>query len=168
VPQDGGIGECSSAFTPSISLTPWQPAPPRNLSVAEALQQLEREMSGVWRGSARPPAAWSPPLYEVEIRFGEGHYSARCTSHSERCCLAFYYGSDRDFPEKQFRLLTMDSSERVSGEIDIMFEFGGQPDPPGWQGILQKVETDATRNRLRFEFKTSKGYGPIAYDLQRI
>jgi hypothetical protein len=169
VPEGGSTTQCPPSFTPSIKLAPWQPPPPRNRPVVEVLAQLEAEMTGVWRGIAHTPAGWYPSLYEVEIAFGDGHYSARCTSEGGACCIAFYYGSDLDFPEKQFRLDSTDASERASGEIDILFESdAGEPSAPGWQGILQKVETDASQHRLRFEFERSDGYGPIAYDLQRV
>ena len=167
---DGGPvgGDCPRSFAVTTELTEWQPRPPPAVAPGEWLRELERAIAGTWRGVARTPAGWTTEVYEVAISFGEGGYSAHCTSTPTHCCVAFYYGTDLDYPLKAFRLLSTDSEGRAFGEIDIVFDYNdGFPGLPSWQGLLQNLELDATGNRLRFEFKTSDGYGPVRFDLSR-
>lgn len=148
----------ASAWTPFVT--------PGQVDEAALFAAVGSSMVGSWHGLATTP--WTSP-YEVDLRFGaDGSYSGRCTNLSEQCCVAFYYGTDRDTPLKRYRLVDATLSGTVWGEIDIAFAYG--PDNEGlptWQGELSAIERDASGNGLRFQFRTSDGYGPVKFDLRR-
>lgn len=164
--------ECDDHPVPD--LPPWQPTnagPPD--SPGELLVATQQAMAGDWHGVVTTP--WVPP-YEVLATFdADGSYSAHCVYNTDYdagidgCCRAFYYGTDRDNNGKKWELLDVSTSGAISGEIGIIFYYGDNSyQSPGWQGLLQHVEVDATGDRLRFEFRTSDGYGPVAFDLWRL
>jgi hypothetical protein len=127
--------------------------------------EIQRSMVGTWRGVVQTP--WTTP-YRVAVTFtADGHYSARCTELPASCCVAFYYGPDDDTEIKQYRVDTVSLDGSVSGEIDIAFAYDEGYDFPAWQGELSQIERDASGDGLRFEFRTSTGYGALEFDLRR-
>ena len=68
----------------------------------------------------------------------------------------------------QTRIEDATLSGNVVGEIDIAFGSGSSFSLPAWQGELSRMELDASGNGLRFQFRTSDGYGPVKYDLRRL
>lgn len=140
----------------------WLSHPGFGTDIQALFDRTKNGMVGVWHGVAATP--WVPP-YEVDIEFrADGSYSARCSVGSNECCIAFYYGTDRDTPLKRYRVEDATLSGNVIGEIDIDFGFA----LAGWQGELSHIELDASGNGLRFEFARDDGYGPLKYDLRRV
>lgn len=81
---------------------------------------------------------------------------------------AFYYGTPKDTGLNKYRLQDPTILGVASGEVDVPFEYDpGDFALPAWQGLLEKLEIDATNDRLRFHFSTSTGYGPVVFDLWR-
>lgn len=150
--------------------TPFAP-PPLPSGSFEArrtfLEAVGAGMVGNWRGIATTP--WISP-YAVAMTFGsKGGYSARRLDKSGASPQpAFYYGTDDDTPLKQYRLEDVSSLGRVHGTIDIVFDYGGAGyGTAAWQGRLDGIVLDSAGDRLRFEFRRSDGYGPVAFDLWR-
>jgi hypothetical protein len=154
------------------TLSPWQPRQvDLQQGVEEVLQTARALLVGSWHGVVTTP--WTAPYsYSVQASFDVwGGYSAHCVQNSDYdgvgCCRAFYYGSDRDTPIKQWRLSGVSQNGAVSGSIDIAFEYDSGFDYPAWQGQLRGLVHDASGNRVRFEFWRDDGYGPVAFDLER-
>jgi hypothetical protein len=130
------------------------------------LADVQSTMVGVWQGLVQTP--WTTP-YRVELSFtADGQYSSRCTEMPASCCVAFYYGTDNSTPLKQYRVDDVTLTGNVIGEIDVPFDYGDSYGLPGWQGELSHIERDASGNRLRFEFATNSGYGPLQFDVERV
>jgi hypothetical protein len=134
-------------------------------AVDEAAKRVGTGMIGEWYGIAKTP--WTPP-YVVTFAFTEdGGYSAACTWSSDECCRALNYGTDRDSALKHWELDGVTPSGEVTGIIDVIFGYEGEPDyESGYQGRLQGIVLDATSDRLRFQMMYGQ-YGPLEYDLQR-
>jgi len=176
----GGTANPVQCPDPSYPRPQWSPTewvryvpvvPADRYFVDVMLDDIRAAMVGSWHGVANTP--WTEP-YAVDLTFSDdGHYSSRCSDFTQECCLAFYYGTDRDTPLKQWRIESAALNGEVSGEIDIAFDNGpasqdGQYGLPSWQGKLSHIERDATGDGLRFEFSRSDGYGPVSYDLRRV
>jgi hypothetical protein len=130
----------------------------------EAFNAVRDHIGGEWVGIVTTP--WQPP-YDVKIVFeDDGHYAARCI-YSSACCIAFYYGTDDDCPEKRYSIDDATLSGNVTGTIDIGFGGGGECSLPAWQGELSAMAIDGANMRLRFDFETSDGYGPVHFELER-
>lgn len=153
---------------PPVSFSPasWQ-ADGAQRTLDEAIHHAIDGIRGDWYGVVTTP--WTP-AYEVSISFAaDGGYSARCLWSSNMCCLAFYYGTDDDTPLKHYKIDSVSLSGQVSGTIDIIFGTRASGYyQSGYGGELEKVELDATGNRLRFEFWYDHDYGPTVFDLQRV
>jgi hypothetical protein len=148
------------SFTPSDWIAPPAQTPDEKFAAAVS------GIVGSWHGVVTTP--WVDP-YEVTAEFGaDGHYSAKCIANSDDCCVAFYYGTDKDTPIKTYTIEDATLSGNVTGTIAIAFDYGTFFDTPGWQGELSHVEIDADGNRARFDFETSDGYGPVHFELERV
>jgi len=157
-------GTCPSRNEPAmLELPAWtEPMPAR--TPEEAFDAARQYIVGNWRGIASTP--WVVD-YEVSLWFdASGHYGGRCAV-SDQCCVAFYYGTDGDCDGKRYSIDDATLSGSVTGTIDIAFN----PDTcalPSWQGELSHVDVDAYFDRLRFDFETSDGYGPVHFELERV
>lgn len=160
------VGQCVDE-QPSPALSPWDPWDPWNPSVPDDIRlwEMRAALVGTWSGIVTTP--WAPP-YAVSVEFRpEGTYSARCTYHSNECCVAFNYGSDFDSPLKTWTLDAIGPDGTATGALNVA--FCSAPDAcyaPSWQGLLRAVNHDANGDRIRFEFWRDDGYGPVAFDLQ--
>lgn len=136
----------------------------------ETLLTLVSGMTGSWQGWRVVPEGWQDGDARASVRFNDdGTYYAHCLDQSMECCLSFYAGSDRVFPERSrhFEIDEINTLRRGSGSIEVFFDYNGEPGLPAWQGELANVELDASGDRLRFDFNTSDGYGPVHFDLYR-
>jgi hypothetical protein len=161
-------GDCSSP--PAAPLAPWQAVGPNDESAAQAIATANASLTGNWQGIATND--WVPP-FAIYLSFDSaGGYSSRCQQNSEAstagCCVAFYYGTDRDSSLKRWALSSVDLAGKVSGNIDIIYYYGpGDSAVSGYQGKISGLEFDATGNRAHFQFV----YGDRAagtYELQRL
>ena len=161
---------CTSPVT--TKLAPFEPRVPEDLGVSTQLALARRTLVGDWHGFVKTP--WVEP-YQIVLSFGEGgDYSAHCESNSDfgttgasgGCCRAFYYGSDRDSSLKQWSLTSVGADNTIDGNIDIAFCYD-ECYLPIWQGKLRQVDYDQTGNRVRFQFWTDDGYGPLEVELER-
>jgi hypothetical protein len=158
-------------WSPAAEWVPYSPIVASDPLYAGALLRgVRAAIVGTWHGIATTP--WTTP-YEVDLTFtAGGEYSGRC-SYFRECCRAFYYGTDDQTPLAQWRIQDATPGGEVFGELDVAFDYrnaDGTTDYglPAWQGKLSDVRRDASGDRLRFDFATSTGYGPISYDLQRV
>jgi len=160
VQVDPGQAVCSGLITRPAGA--WLPHPGFGADIQALFDHTKDGIVGVWHGLASTP--WIAP-YEVDLEFRvDGSYSGRCTRGSDVCCVAFYYGTDRDSPRKRYRVQDATLSGNVIGQIDIDFGFA----LAGWQGELSQIELDASGNGLSFDFARDDGYGPVKYDLRRV
>jgi hypothetical protein len=119
-------------------------------------------MVGRWRGQVTTP--WTS-VYPVAAEFSaDGSYAAASLDPAQ---IAFYYGTDDDTPLKRYRLLDEHAVGTLSGQIDIAFDYDTSFGLPGWQGLLDALEPDASGNQLRFDFSRNDGYGPVHFELVR-
>lgn len=162
-------GLCPSNPAPAVlELSEWnEPTPKR--TPQEAFDTASEYIVGSWRGIVTTP--WVPD-YEVSFWFdAAGHYGGSCAVLSDQCCVALYYGTDRDCDLKRYSIDDATLSGKVTGTIDVAFYAPDAPDGcylAGWQGELSNVAVDADFDRLRFDFKTSDGYGPVHFELERV
>jgi hypothetical protein len=163
---EASAGECWNHPPSTFQSDAWvaQAVDPANL--VALFERTRASMVGAWHGVVATP--WLPP-YDVDIAFrADGSYSAHCSGVADDCCVAFYYGTNADSDIKRYRIEDATLSGNVVGEIDIAFGYDGNFGLPAWQGMLSHVELDGSGNALRFEFRTSSGYGPLRYDLRRV
>jgi hypothetical protein len=163
-----GSGDCGSP--PLTPLAPWQTAGPNDDAAAQAIATAKASLVGNWQGIATNE--WVPP-FAIYLSFdGAGGYSSRCQQNSEAstagCCVALYYGTDRDSSLKRWTLSSVDLAGKVSGNIDIVYYYGSDGSAvSGYQGSISGLEFDATGSRAHFQFV----YGDRAagtYELQRL
>ncbi len=162
----GGDEPPVCAYPPiDFHLAPWSDAGP-SATLDAALARGAAGIVGSWHGVVSTP--WTSP-YEVSVTFrADGTYSARCAWSSNVCCLAFYYGTDDDTSLKRYRIDTVNSSQEVSGPIDIIY---GSKDvdyyPSGYQGNIRNLRLSPDESRMQFEFLYGE-YGPTLFDLARV
>lgn len=163
----GTHASCESPVTRKLS--PFVALEPdTELSVKSQLALARRALVGDWHGVVTTP--WVPQ-YQVTASFGDdGSYSAHCDTNSDAnnggCCRAFYYGSDLDSELKRWSVSSVNADGSVEGDLDVAFCYQDCY-LPGWQGKLRRVHPDQSGQRIRFEFWTDEGHGPIAFDLER-
>lgn len=122
----------------------------------EQLAWYAKNIQGTWVGVMSTPT-WGGPDCKVTFTFYASTYSARGLDGS---CVALYYGSDDDSPEKKYRLDDITAITEAQGDITVWFG-PGNTNP----GIIQHVWISG--NQLTFEvYKT--GYGPLVYSLARV
>ncbi|HEX6243396.1 MAG TPA: hypothetical protein VFZ61_20930 [Polyangiales bacterium] len=119
---------------------------------------------GRWRGLATPSWILSPYLVDIEFT-ADGHYSARCSQVPEPCCLVFNTGTDQDSDLKQYRLLDVQASGYLIGDIDLVQKSGDAFKRLADPGKLTYVERDLSGNGLRLEYNFG---APIKFDLRRV
>jgi hypothetical protein len=159
--------ECTSPITRELS--PFVSfKPDTELSVQTQLALMRRALVGDWHGVVTTP--WVPQ-YQVTASFGDdGTYSAKCDVHSDAsdggCCRAFYYGSDLDSELKRWSVSSVNADGSVNGDLNVAFCYD-YCYLPAWQGKLRNVHGDESGQRIRFEFWSDDGYGPVAFDLER-
>ena len=111
---------------------------------------------GIWSGTATFKNG--TPCNTTITFTSDGHYSAHSPGET---CIVFYYGTNDDSPEKQYRIDDVTASAEGSGTIEIYFA----PNDTN-EGKIQKLELSADAPKLTFEvFKD--GYGPILFQLIR-
>ena len=105
-----------------------------------------------------------PDSWMVRLTFtSDGHYTAIPDGDYP----AFYYGAILGCDDLRRWELRGVSVDGIYGLIDIPFDYEVDCGLPAWQGLLNRIELDSTDNRLRLEFMTDSGYGPVIYDLRR-
>ncbi|OJY29641.1 MAG: hypothetical protein BGO98_48295 [Myxococcales bacterium 68-20] len=167
---------------------PWVascPAPPDESWVPRALptgsiddfrayfDAFRAQVVGHWRGQMTAFGTSRPVTFAFE---SNGHYSGMCLD--ALCGALVYYRTDAESDAKQYRLDNMNLDGVVSGTIDLAFPpqpiMGESPNDPPWvpevgTTRLEKVELDASGNRLRFDFVSHLQSPPTIahYDLWR-
>lgn len=165
----GGPSVSSSCESPvTTTLSDWQPRTADEASATQLLSAARSLLPGHWHGFVASP--WVPN-YSVTVDFTSSGYSAHCDQNSDYeggsgCCRAFYYGTDMDTPIKTWKLTSVNEDGTLNGLIDIAFCTASSC-LPTWQGELHNLDYDATQSRIRFEFSTSDGYGPLKFELER-
>lgn len=156
---------CTSPITRELS--PFLALEPEELGVQTQLALARRALVGNWHGVVS--TRWVPQ-YQVSASFrDDGTYSARCDINSDvtgGCCHAFYYGSDRDSELKRWSVSSVNADGSVDGDLNVAFCYGDCY-LPAWQGKVRRLHRAQTDQRIRFEFWTDDGYGPVAFDLER-
>jgi hypothetical protein len=168
---DSGVDQsCESPVT--RDLAPFNERAAEDATVTEQLAFASKNLAGDWHGTVKTP--WVPPYSVVASFNADGGYSARCeqssdfTPGNQGCCRAFYYGSDRDSSLKQWSLSSVNGDGSVDGDLNVAFCYDDQECYlPGWQGKIHRLKFDQTSDRLRFDFMTDDGYGPLEFDLER-
>ena len=137
--------------------------------VRRTIAPFDGPLVGAWAGIATTP--WTTP-YEVMIDFyGDGRYSAQCPGNSNGdflrrgCCAAFYYGTDLYCDVKRYSIDGVSPGGSVNGSIAVAFDYGSECCTAPWAGQLSNISVDAKLSRLRFDFTTSTGEGPVHFEL---
>jgi hypothetical protein len=113
-------------------------------------------MVGTWTGLVTTP--WVPP-YQVRMNFtADGHYAAHCLMPG---CVAFYWGSDADSPDKVYDIQGIALDGKARGEIVIWFD-GGDIN----HGVLRNIQLTQQSTALTFELWQDP-YGPLKFELRR-
>jgi len=122
----------------------------------DRLARLRKAVQGSWTGTVSTP--WKPPYPVTMTFFVNGTYSARCTQPD---CVAMYYGTDDDSPEKRYDIQDLRSDDKGRGEV--VFYFG-----PGNTngGELRGMEVSGDGNALSFEAWKGTS-GPLKFSLRR-
>jgi hypothetical protein len=120
------------------------------------LARLKNGVVGHWRGTVTTP--WVPPYQVVVELTGSGHYSAHC---QDKDCVAFYYGSDADSPEKVYDIQDVRADNKGQGEIAFWFNTGNTN-----RGELRSILLGPELDTLTFA-AWETGYGPLTFELRR-
>ena len=130
-----------------------------------ALARFQVGMVGAWTGTATAPSTWNWTKATVEFAFdGDGHYHARCIAHdgTDPECVALYYGTDDDSPEKTYAVSAVRPDGKATGDIRVYFFPGDTTDD-----ALNAIDLDPTGQTLSFDLMHLRDYGPIHYALVR-
>jgi hypothetical protein len=146
------------------------PSDPLSQPASALLDATAASFVGSWIGHASAPPNWLPPSWDLVVQFtSNGPHGGQYAAQSN--ALPFYYGSQASSCStlRQWRLFGV-LADGVQGELDVPFDYGASLpcELPTWQGVLTRIATNVSSSRLRFDFRTSDGYGPVAYDLWRI
>lgn len=136
------------------------------LPLAQALARVKGRYEGSWVGVAEAPTGWLPQRWITWLQIQPDQtYTAKAAADGGYVP-PFYYGDTEACPPQRVVLDGLGDAG-VEGEIDIAFRYEDKCKPPAWQGTLKALNVDADGVRLRFDFATSTGYGPVRYDLFR-
>ncbi len=124
----------------------------------ERLAQLRKGVLGNWMGTVATP--WGPPYQVGMTFFTDGHYGARCLLGPPGC-VAFYYGSDEDSPEKRYTIEDVRADGKGDGEI--IFWFSPMDTNAG---VLRNMEISPDGGQLSFDAYKGE-YGPLQFRLSR-
>ena len=108
---------------------------------------------------------WVDP-YHVRVSFeSDGHYVANCvlpeSEQNDTHCVAFYYGSDVDVPEKTYALQDVLADGSGVGEIVLVWDVGTSN-----TGRIDAIRVND--DRLTFKFWPTwlrRSIGPVRFDL---
>ena len=130
-----------------------------------ALARFQVGMVGTWSGRATAPSTWNWTQATVDFAFDcDGHYHARCVAHdgTDPTCVALYYGTDADSPEKTYAVSDVRADGKATGDIEVYFFPGDTTDD-----ALNAIDLDPTGQTLSFDVIHLGQYGPIHYALFR-
>ena len=100
-------------------------------------------MVGKWTGVQSNE--WEP-THSVEVTFAaDGRYHAKC---QEPYCVSFYWGTDLDFPGKEWKLENVEPDGTAGGQLWIVHG----PDRSRQIGKLAGVSLSENQRYLQFEF----------------
>ncbi len=120
---------------------------------------------GKWTGTGDTPSGWTPDIIQLNIEFfADGTYSAQCLNTEP--CVAFYYGSDVDHPDKKYTVSGADESGAF-GTLAIYFTVSGSL----LIDTINEINFSDLNQTLEFNFyhtSTGGSYGPIKYILERV
>jgi hypothetical protein len=164
----GGDGSAAQTAVDAATSNPdasggtYVPATCVPLSDNATLARFQAGMIGTWSGTATTPAGWTWSQATVEFTFFcDGHYQGRCLA-ADAECVALYYGTDADAPQKTYELDDLHLDGSASGNIVVYFPEGTTTDDQ-----LLDVALDATAGNLSFDLWHLFEYGPVHYQLQR-
>ena len=144
------------AGCPAGPVGPWLPAalPTGSIEALRAWGDAERaSVVGHWTG---PQHSVDGTTHPVAFSFeATGHYAGMCLA--TECAALIYWGTDFDYPQKQYRLPGLTVDGVLSGTIDLAAPpsaaMGEDPNNPPYITVFDflNVELDASRDRLRFD-----------------
>jgi hypothetical protein len=121
-----------------------------------ALSELRSKIVGYWWGTRT--TTWDG-AQTVKMQFrADGTYSAFCGSSS---CIAMYWGTDLDNPQKRYSIDYVNESGVGFGQIVIYFDVSSTI-----PGRLSDIAFDASGNGLTFAVWNGT-YGPLNFVLKR-
>jgi hypothetical protein len=123
----------------------------------DRLRRIQLGMLGRWQGTRT--TVWDG-TYPVEVEFFE---NARYTAHCLTGCVALYYGTDDDSPEKIYEVFDVRANDTGQGTIVVFFATNNTN-----VDRLDLIDVSEDENLLSFEVWHGDVRNPITFDLERM